>query len=138
MIGPIFAWSWDGHGLHALAMAAAIAQLMRLGKSDLDERFLRLHREFVRFTSGGGRTTNLYETWTDPVPSGEQIQPALRFLFRGLPGIVQRTDLHVGNIPWGVGEFLDSNGQVRHFMRSTRGRPRRRPTRHRWAGSGTI
>ena len=54
------------------------------------------------------------------MPSGEQIQPALRFLFRGLPGIVQRTDLHVGNIPWGVGEFLDSNGQVRHFMRSTR------------------
>jgi hypothetical protein len=121
MVHPLLAWSWDGHGqLTALAVAAALAQLVRLGKSDLMKRFLRLFRDFTRFTREGGRTTNLYEdVERDPEPPGDQVQRALTSLFAGLPGIVQRTDLHLGNIPWGVGEFLDSNGQVRHFMRST-------------------
>src|SRR5262249_25006802 len=55
----------------------------------------------------------------DREPSPGQVEAALRTLLAGLPGKVQRADLHAGNIPWGVGEILDSNGQVRHFMRST-------------------
>ena len=122
MIEPIFAWSWEGHGqLTSLALTAAITQLLRLGKSNLMKRFLRLYRERNRLGGGiSGRTANLYENVDrDPVPSVDQAQLALSYLFRDLRGIVQRTDLHVGNIPWGVGEFFDSKGQVRHFMRST-------------------
>jgi hypothetical protein len=121
MIAPLFAWSWDGHGnLTTLALAAAIAQLIRLGKSDLMKRFFRLYRALPQMPSDPMRKPNLYENVDrDPTPPNVQMQSALQFLFRELPGIVQRTDLHVGNIPWGVGEFLDSNGQVRHFMRST-------------------
>jgi hypothetical protein len=121
MIEPIFAWSWDGHGqLTSLALAAAITQVVRLGKSDLMKRFIRLYREFGRVSAGAGGTTKLYENvGRDPVPSVDQAQAALGRLFLGLRGIVQRTDLHVGNIPWGVGEFFDGKGQVRHFMRST-------------------
>ncbi len=121
MIEPIFAWSWDGHGqLTSLALAAAITQVVRLGKSDLMKRFIRLYREFGRVDAGAGATTKLYENVGKyPVPSVDQAQAALGRLFLGLRGIVQRTDLHVGNIPWGVGEFFDGKGQVRHFMRST-------------------
>jgi hypothetical protein len=123
MIDPIFAWSWDGHGqLTSAAVALAITQLVRLGKSDLMKRFIRLFREKQRvdFAGVGGRSTNLYEKVDrDPEPSVDQARDALNYLFRDLKGIVQRTDIHVGNAPWGVGEFFDSNGQVRHFMRST-------------------
>jgi len=122
MIEPIFAWSWDGHGqLTSLALLAAISQVARLGKSDLMKRFLRLDRVLRRSDVGvPSLTTNLYENVDgDPVPSVAQVQLALLHLFQGLRGIVQRTDLHLGNVPWGVGEFFDSHGQVRHFMRST-------------------
>ena len=121
MFEPMFAWSWDGHGqLTTVALLTAISQLVRLGKSDMMKRFVRLAREKKRIDFGAQRSTNLYDKVDqDPVPSVDQAQETLRTLFDGLKGIVQRTDIHAGNIPWGVGEFLDSNGQVRHFMRST-------------------
>lgn len=119
MIDPLFAWSWDGHGrLTAFALAAAITQLIKLGKGDLMKRFHLLHLECVRAITGG-RTSDLYKDLAKaPVPSSGQMENALRVLFRKLPERVQEADLHAGNIPM-VGEWLDSNGQVRHFMRST-------------------
>jgi hypothetical protein len=123
MIEPLFAWSWHGHGrLTALALAAAITQVARLGKSDLWKRLLRLYASYITQMrqERGGQKHGLYkDVGTDPEPSSGQVETALGTLLAGLPGMVQRADLHPGNIPWGVGEFLDSNGQVRHFMRST-------------------
>ena len=120
MFIPLFAWSWTGHGdLTTLAMAAAIAQVIKLGKSDLMKRFARYYKN-VQSLDEGENISNLYEdVERDSAPSATQAETALTYMFGALPGIVQRTDLHLGNIPWGVGEFLDGNGQVRHFMRST-------------------
>jgi hypothetical protein len=123
MIEPLFAWSWDGHGrLTAMALAAAITQVARLGKSDLWKRLLRLYTNYITQMreEWGGKQSGLYQDLgKDPEPTSAQVEAALGTLLAGLPGKVQRADLHMGNIPWGVGEFLDSNGQVRHFMRST-------------------
>jgi hypothetical protein len=123
MIEPLFAWSWDGHGsLTALALATAITQVARLGKSELGKRLLRLRANYTTFmTTGRGQKSGLYkDVGTDPEPSPGDVEAALKPLMAGLAGMVQRADLHAGNIPWGIGEFLDSNGQVRHFMRSTK------------------
>jgi hypothetical protein len=123
MIDLLFAWSWDGHGrLTALALAAAISQLVRLGKSDLMKRIYRLFQESIQDVAQeyGSPTSHLYKDLDKaPVPSTDQSRSALNSLFSSLPGRVQTADIHLGNIPWGIGEFLDSNGQVRHFMRST-------------------
>jgi hypothetical protein len=125
MIDTLIAWSWDGHGrLTTLALAAAINQLLVLGKSDLLKRIYRLFQASINVLvqEYGSSGSHLYKGLDDaPVPSTDQCRGALNSLFVSLPLKVQETDLHLGNIPWGIGEFLDSNGQVRHFMRSTAG-----------------
>lgn len=127
MIELIFAWSSDGHDrLTVLAITAAIGQLIKLGKSDLMKRFLRLDLDFNEMsgqnTSSLSRAKrNLYnDVDRDPAPSEVQVQRVLSLRLKALPRIVQQTDVHLGNFPyWGWGESFDSNGQVRHFMRST-------------------
>jgi hypothetical protein len=125
MIDTVLAWSWDGHGrITALALAAAINQLILLGKSDLMKRIYRLFQQSINVLvqEYGSSGSHLYKDLEKvPVPSADQSRNALNRLMVALPGKVQETDIHLGNIPWGIGEFLDSNGQVRHFMRSTAG-----------------
>jgi hypothetical protein len=123
MLDALFAWSWDGHGrLTTLAVAAAINQLVWLGKSDLMRRIVRLCGVKImvaglpRESSGSHLYSNIEK---DPLPTEDSTRDSLKALLMPLPSTVQMTDLHAGNIPV-VGEYLDSNGQVRHFMRSTK------------------
>ena len=50
--------------------------------------------------------------------SAKSDEDKLRYLMYPLPYQVVKVDLHAGNMPK-VGEKLDKQGQVRHFMRST-------------------
>ena len=115
----LLAWSWDGHGsLTATAVASAVAYFVRVARPELLSRF-----DLLRISMAAGRRENAFKNLaTAPKPSVPHLTNVMTALFKPLPTIVQNTDIHVGNIPFfGLGEFLDSAGQVRHFMRSTPG-----------------
>jgi hypothetical protein len=122
----LFAWSWAGHGQMTVgAIAIAITRLIPLGKVTVMKRL----NEFGALRVGSDKNTF---GSTPSKKSGERIEAVVKgvehhspttmqqnliHLFEDLPALVQEQDLHIGNIP-GIGEHLEKNAQVRHFMRS--------------------
>jgi hypothetical protein len=128
-LAPLFAWSWSGHGqLTSIAIAYAIAKLISASKSYVLKRIDNIYTDMKKdgaysgdgidnfYFDEGGASAIQKEYPAAGSLSGEVTHAS--YALSTLPGIVQREDLHIGNIPWGIGEFLDSTGQVRHFMRS--------------------
>jgi hypothetical protein len=120
---PLFAWSWTGHGaLTSIGVAFAILKLITLGKSAVLAQLARLNTEVWRYDDEGGPDTTREAEITKIVSDATGSMPGdaaqVAALFSDVPTRVQVEDIHYGNIPWGVGEALDSTGQVRHFMRS--------------------
>jgi hypothetical protein len=107
----LFAWSWDGHGqITTAAVALAATAVTRLGRAGLAAKLIDLasllRKAHHPFTSAGHKFAGM--------------EAAVKYLLAALPRKVQWVDIHPGNAPWGIGEKLDKDGQVRHFMRSTR------------------
>jgi hypothetical protein len=129
MIDNLFlAWSWFGHGqLTEAGLAFAISNFVALGKVYV---LKRLH-EFQAIKSGietsalgspgfppTEKEVNRFLTELEkrsPTPTEE----SLVRLFDDLPTRVQEEDIHRGNIPV-IGEYLEEDSQVRHYMRSYR------------------
>ncbi len=129
MIEPIFAWSSDGHGpLASRVLAAAIAQVVRLGKSDLMKRFIRLYREFGRVDAGAGRTAKLTRTWgTDPVPSVDQARPRSGDCSSVSGGSFKNGPARRQHPHWGSGSSSTARGRSGSSCGVRRARPRSRP-----------
>lgn len=123
-ISILLAWSWGGHGdITRSAVAIGISALFMSNKRDVLRRLVNVSHilEMLRRNSGRPDSTSkkdveakLAEMEKHPPFPGEQ---ALARLFDTLPRRVQTEDLHAGNLP-GVGEYLDGDGQTRHFMRT--------------------
>ena len=122
------AWSWFGHGqLTEMALAFAISQFVNLRKIFVLKRLKKF--EAIQSAIEGDvfgrpgfppteKEVNKYlEDLDKRAPTGEE--ESLVRLFSELPGWVQEEDLHRGNIPK-VGEWLEKDSQVRHYMRSYR------------------
>jgi hypothetical protein len=122
IFSPLLAWSWAGHGnLTSIGIGLAILKMITLGKSALLKQLGALSSGVWRYDEEGPDTVREAEI-TKQVSDADRSPPAdaaaVARLFSDLPTRVQVEDIHLGNIPWGVGEALDSTGQVRHFMRS--------------------
>jgi hypothetical protein len=122
----LFAWSWAGHGQMTVgAIVIAIARLIPLGKVTVMQRlnqFGALQAGFDKNTFGSTPSKKSAERIEAVVKGVEHhsltaMQENLIHLFEDLPSLVQEQDLHIGNIPV-IGEHLEKDAQVRHFMRS--------------------
>jgi hypothetical protein len=120
------AWSWFGHGqLTEMGLAFAISQFVNLRKMFVLKRLKKFETvqsaiEADTLGSPGFPPTEkevnkFLEDQEKHTPTGEE-QSLVR-LFSELPSWVQEEDLHRGNIPK-VGEWLEKDSQVRHYMRS--------------------
>lgn len=133
MFSALFAWSWTGHGqLTEMGVVFAIAQFLIQGSKavlkrcfDIENMRTKKREEVKRLpgsaTSDAGQTAaekglkdRLQQDQT--VPESVSRTVMIR-LFSDLPGRVQFEDIHLGNVP-SVGETLERDSQVRHFMRS--------------------
>jgi hypothetical protein len=122
------AWSWFGHGqLTQIALGFGISQFVALGKTFVLQRLRQFEAvesaiETDALGSPGFPPTEkevnkfLEELEHHPPTSVER---QLVRLFSALPSWVQEEDIHRGNIP-GIGESLEKDSQVRHYMRSYR------------------
>lgn len=131
MFTALFAWSWTGHGqLTAMGVTFAVAQFLILASKALLKRFLEIDAIIMAKQTGEGDLSPLRkdrreesETVRGLRDKPEQAIPAavagrvVARLLSDLPGRVQREDLHAGNVP-SLGEKLERDSQVRHFMRS--------------------
>ena len=107
----LFGWSWSGHGsITQAGVLLAVSGLLKLGSSGIVKKLCDLAMKIYAAGMSEGSTPLKYPLTTD--------EKKLLSMLRPLPGKVQRVDLHLGNLP-SVGEHLDKQGQVRHFMRST-------------------
>jgi hypothetical protein len=131
IFGSLFAWSWTGHGaLTGFAIAYAIGRLVSAGRTyilqRIDSVYNDMRKEGVYASKGGSgnvyfdpnEASQIQKEYSDDSGSIPAEVTHAFYVFSSLPSTVQCEDLHAGNIPWGVGEVLDSTGQVRHFMRS--------------------
>lgn len=117
MLPILFAWSWGGHGqITCAAIAYAVARLYPSGCSFVMQRL----NQFAALQGTNRKTQEQIESIVKGVEnhSPTTMQANLIRLFDDMPGMVQREDIHIGNIPV-VGQYLESDAQVRHFMRST-------------------
>jgi hypothetical protein len=113
-----------------MGVAFAIAQLLIHGSKALLKRFFEIEnmrtakREEVKrlpgsATADAGQVAaekSLKDRLAQEVPDSVARTVLVR-LFSDLPGRVQKEDIHLGNIP-SIGESLERDSQVRHFMRS--------------------
>jgi hypothetical protein len=103
-ITEILAWSWDGHGtLTSAAVLLAASQFVALGKSFLERRLVEIEKAW----RGSAAKTSPKDSLQD--------------LMSTLPRIVQDQDIHPANLPVVGGILNPRSGQVRHFMRSSKG-----------------
>jgi hypothetical protein len=133
MFTALFAWSWTGHGqLTEMGVIFAIAQLIALGSKSLLKRFVDIEnmrtakREEMKRLPGNAtfdagqtaaeKSLNARLQQEQGVPESV-VRTVMVRLFSDLPGRVQTEDIHLGNIP-SIGETLERDSQVRHFMRS--------------------
>ena len=122
------AWSWFAHGqLTQMALAYAISQFAALGKPFVLKRLRQFEAvqsaiESDALGSPGFPPTEkevdkfLVELENHPPTT---VENQVVRLFSALPSWVQEEDIHRGNIP-GIGESLEKDSQVRHYMRSYR------------------
>ena len=122
------AWSWFGHGqLTEMGLAFAISQFMNLRKLFVLKRLGQFEKlqsaiETAALGSPGFPPTEkevkkFLEEQEKRSPT--DTEQSLVRLFSELPTWVQEEDIHRGNIPK-IGESLEKDSQVRHFMRSYR------------------
>jgi hypothetical protein len=122
------AWSWFGHGqLTEMGLAFAISQFMNLRKLFVLKRLRQFEKvqsaiETAALGSPGFPPTekevNKFLEEQEKRSPTDTEQSLVR-LFSELPTWVQEEDIHRGNIPK-IGESLEKDSQVRHFMRSYR------------------
>jgi hypothetical protein len=133
MFSALFAWSWTGHGqLTEMGVAFAIAQFLIHGSKSVLRRFFDIEnmrtkqREELKRRPGSATSDSGQISAEKSMRTRleqEQIVPesvartVMVRLFSDLPQRVQTEDIHPGNIP-SVGETLERDSQVRHFMRS--------------------
>jgi hypothetical protein len=124
MLHPLFAWSWTGHGLlTATTLTAVIAQWAPVASLLLLKRLRQILLCRPSFDTALDFSP---PSFAPPRPPAPATTDDLERLFGDLPRLVQTEDIHAGNIPHipipilGIlsGEYLDSEGQVRHYMRS--------------------
>jgi hypothetical protein len=124
MLEPLFAWSWTGHGsLTGLALTAAIARFMPAATTFVLARLKQILSCQPSFDTALDFSPPSFRPPENPRPATEF---EVAQLFGELPSIVQHEDIHAGNIPHipvpivgGLsGEYLDADGQARHYMRS--------------------
>jgi hypothetical protein len=124
----ILAWSWFGHGqLTQIALAYGISQFVALSKPFVLKRLSQFEAvqsaiETDALGSPGfppteNEVNKFLEEQEKHPPTGVERQ--LVRLFSALPTQVQEEDIHRGNIP-GIGENLEKDSQVRHYLRSYR------------------
>ena len=122
------AWSCFGHGqLTEMGLAFAISQFMNLRKLFVLKRLRQFEKvqsaiETAALGSPGFPPTekevNKFLEEQEKRSPTDTAQSLVR-LFSELPTWVQEEDIHRGNIPK-IGESLEKDSQVRHFMRSYR------------------
>jgi hypothetical protein len=124
MLEPLFAWSWTGHGLlTAAALTVVIARWAPLASTYLLTRLKQILLCQPSYDLALNFSPPSFAPPTTPVPA---TAIDLQRLFGDLPLFVQKADIHAGNIPnipipvIGIlsGQYLDPDGQVRHYMRS--------------------
>jgi len=127
----LLAWSWFGHGqLTELALASAISQFALLGKNFIYSRLLKIEAtdSAIEAAALGSAGFGPSEKEIDEFIEKAQFAPPsdgekrLARLFSPVPRWVQEEDIHRGNIPK-VGEYIEHDSQVRHYMRSYRDTP---------------
>jgi hypothetical protein len=144
---PLFAWSAEGHAaLTSLAFTGALARLITHKNGYLFQQIHRHYAALVTYGvyspfvvlyhAAGKAACRLITEHVDPNLKTADLDgsnfrrdmnanPVVRghydrevaYLFEDLPEIVVDEDVHPGNIP-GIGEKLQHDSQVRHFMRS--------------------
>lgn len=122
------AWSWFGHGqLTQIALAYGISQFVALRKIFVLKRLRQFEAvqsaiETDVLGSPGFPPTetevNKFLEELERHPPSD-VEKQLSRLLSALPSWVQEEDIHRGNIP-GIGESLEKDSQVRHYMRSYR------------------
>jgi hypothetical protein len=121
MFDVLFAWSWGGHGeLTTFGAAIAIARLVSTAKPEYLQKlyaFARSLREGIPIKYLPGAKAIEAGISANQQTSITETERELAALLRALPRKVQTEDLHRGNIPY-VGQYLQGDSQVRHFMRS--------------------
>jgi hypothetical protein len=122
------AWSWFGHGqLTEMGLAFAISQFINLRKLFVMKRLGQFEKvKSAIETAALGRpgfpptekeVDKFLEEQEKRAPT--DMEQSLVRLFDDLPTWVQEEDIHRGNIPQ-IGEWLEKDSQVRHYMRSYR------------------
>jgi hypothetical protein len=119
----MLAWSSSGHvDLTSFSVASAVVNLIRFASKELVTKLAILGMVKKRYGlaldefGGGGYSPDIK---ISSLKSRHHLtEDDIRILLWGLPKEVANEDLHLGNIPWGIGERVDKNGQVRHYMRS--------------------
>jgi hypothetical protein len=126
MIDVLFAWNWVGHGqLTSMALGLAIAHFIPAASKLVLKRlkFIADWRSGINQSTFGRpdyppseREVAKYVQEVEKGPISPSAATLIRAFF-DLPGSVQEQDIHRGNIP-SIGESLEKDSQVRHFMRS--------------------
>jgi hypothetical protein len=95
----LIAWAWCGHiSLTTWGLSFAISHFVSLASPTVASWFRRYTKD-------------------DFAPSSNQLACEIETSFKSLPFQVAAQDLHPGNLPY-LGEFLQKDSQVRHFMRN--------------------
>lgn len=93
------AWAWSGHiSLTTWGLSFAISHFVSVASPTVASWFKRYTKD-------------------DSVSSSNQLASEIDTSFKSLPFQVAAQDLHPGNLPY-IGEFLQKDSQVRHFMRN--------------------
>jgi hypothetical protein len=120
----LFAFSSDGHTqLTCIGIALAIARLIASRQAAIVAVLGKLgakQEDRDDFDdSGSSDLDGIKDDYRKEMGSITADAGHALSLFWDLPGRVVDQDVHLGNIPWfGLGEKLEHDSQVRHFMRS--------------------
>ena len=120
--GTPLAWICSAHAeLTATGLAWAISQLVLLRKMFVLKRLSQFHA-FKNCRTDENWFFN--ESWSNEAylkkletRSTASLEKDANSLFKHLSGPVQKEDMHFGNLPT-IGEYLEKDSQVRHYMRS--------------------